>query len=106
MDPNSGCRSFIDQNNVFQNANATIPACESHTCTLTNTIHVEDGEFPPITDTEPPNVLSFTAQPSRVSFSNGGTITITAHVTELQVFKESVFSYKMNVEDHQNSFKL
>lgn len=37
---------------------------------------------PPIPDTEAPNVLSFTAEPFRVSFSGGGTITITAHVTD------------------------
>jgi hypothetical protein len=37
---------------------------------------------PPPVDTEPPNVLSFTAEPFRVSFSSGGTITITAHVTD------------------------
>ena len=37
---------------------------------------------PPPVDTEPPNVLSFTAEPFRVIFSSGGTITITAHVTD------------------------
>ncbi|MGE3859680.1 MAG: hypothetical protein AB7F53_06790 [Nitrososphaeraceae archaeon] len=87
VDPNSDCRSFIDQNNVFQNANATILAGESHTCTLINTIHVEDIEVPPITDTEPPYVLSFTAHPSRMSFSDGSTITITAHVTDATGFQ-------------------
>ena len=56
----------------------TIAAGDQKTCTVKNTI-----QTPPPVDTQPPHVLSFTVVPMRVSLSSdGGTITITAHVTD------------------------
>ena len=51
----------------------SISGGQTITCIITNR---------PAVDNQPPKVLSFTAQPFRVSFSSGGTITITAHVTD------------------------
>jgi hypothetical protein len=55
----------------------TIAAGDQKTCTVTNNV-----KRTPV-DTQPPQVLSFTVVPMRVSLSSdGGTITITAHVTD------------------------
>jgi hypothetical protein len=67
------------QGNDF--ATGTIAEGETQSCTINNAFTVESVTGPPV-DTQPPNVLSFTAEPFRVSFSSGGTITITAHVTD------------------------
>jgi hypothetical protein len=67
------------QGNDF--ATGTIAEGETQACTINNAFTVESVTGPPV-DTEPPNVLSFTAEPFRVSFSSGGTITITANVTD------------------------
>jgi hypothetical protein len=53
----------------------SIVAGETTTCTITNS-------FTPPPDTQPPQVLSFTISPMRVSLSSGGTITIAVHVTD------------------------
>jgi hypothetical protein len=54
-----------------------IAAGDQKTCTVTNNV-----KRTPV-DTQPPQVLSFTVVPMRVSLSSdGGTITITAHVTD------------------------
>ena len=67
------------QGNDF--ATGTIAEGETQACTINNAFTVESITGPPV-DTQPPNVLSFIAEPFRVSFSSGGTITITAHVTD------------------------
>jgi hypothetical protein len=67
------------QGNDF--ATGIIAEGETQICTINNAFRVESVTGPPV-DTQPPNVLSFTAEPFRVSFSSGGTITITAHVTD------------------------
>jgi hypothetical protein len=67
------------QGNDF--ATGTIAEEETQDCTINNAFTVSSVTGPPV-DTQPPNVLSFTAEPFRVSFSSGGTITITAHVTD------------------------
>jgi hypothetical protein len=55
----------------------TIAAGDQKTCTVKNTKRT------PPADTQPPQVLSFTVEPMRVSLSSdGGTITITAHVAD------------------------
>ncbi|HEX5186527.1 MAG TPA: hypothetical protein VFV86_06520 [Nitrososphaeraceae archaeon] len=49
VDPGSDCVAFIDQVGVFQNANASISAGQSETCSITNTITVDGGTVPPTT---------------------------------------------------------
>lgn len=46
VDPGSDCVAFIDQEGVFQNANASISAGQSQTCSITNTISVGGGTVP------------------------------------------------------------
>jgi hypothetical protein len=67
------------QGNDF--ATGTIAEGETQACTINNAFTVVSITGPPV-DTQPPNVLSFIAEPFRVIFSSGGTITITAHVTD------------------------
>jgi hypothetical protein len=46
VDPGSDCGAFIDQEGIFQNANASISAGQSETCSITNTISVGGGTVP------------------------------------------------------------
>ncbi|HET7643155.1 MAG TPA: hypothetical protein VFK40_06580 [Nitrososphaeraceae archaeon] len=58
VDPGSDCGAFIDQEGVFQNANASIVSGQSQTCSITNTISIGGGTVPPT----PPTTASLTVK--------------------------------------------